>query len=117
MPTTSTDKLFEKIYQDDPLRLVPVTSERLQSLLAAERTLQWLDYTHKPWCEFWKPPIGKIQITEAIKAIKRYFFIRDSDNWGDDSKGETMDDTWEALCEAAPDEFDKIIDSRIAKNT
>ena len=40
---------------------------------------------------------------------ERYRFIRDSDNWGEDSG----DDSWETLTEATTTVFDEIIDSRM----
>ena len=52
---------------------------------------------------------------EELEAIKRdaarYRFLRDEDNWGEDSGG----DSWEALTDSQGEAFDKIVDSRMEK--
>ena len=54
-------------------------------------------------------------IKKELEAIKRdaarYRFLRDEDNWGEDSGG----DSWEALTNSQGVEFDKIVDSRMEK--
>ena len=52
----------------------------------------------------------KCRIKELAVDAERYKFLRDSDNWGEDS-GDT---SWEALAESTMCSFDEIVDSRIA---
>ena len=50
-------------------------------------------------------------LRQLQRDAERYRFMRDEDNWGDDS-GE---DTWDLLGQSHADAFDKIVDSRIEK--
>lgn len=52
------------------------------------------------------------QLTELERDAKRYRFLRDEDNWGEDSG----DDCWGSLAEAHAGEFDAVVDSRMAKS-
>jgi hypothetical protein len=50
---------------------------------------------------------AKLEKAEADAA--RYRFLRDEDNWGEDSG----DDSWEMLGESHGEMFDGIVDSRM----
>lgn len=52
------------------------------------------------------------QISELERDAARYRFLRDEDNWGEDSGS----DCWKVLGESHADSFDAVVDSRIAKN-
>lgn len=51
-------------------------------------------------------------LRDLQRDAERYRFLRDEDNWGDDSG----DDTWEILGESSMSAFDEIVDSRLAKS-
>jgi len=51
------------------------------------------------------------KIKRAPADVERYRFLRDEDNWGEDSG----DDSWAVLGESHGEAFDKVIDSRMAK--
>ena len=51
-------------------------------------------------------------IADLERDAARYRFMRDEDNWGEDSG----DDCWANLAEAHGEWFDEIIDGRIAKH-
>jgi len=52
------------------------------------------------------------RIVDLERDATRYRFLRDEDNWGEDSGS----DCWEVLGESSADSFDAVVDSRIAKN-
>lgn len=54
------------------------------------------------------------QVCELSQDAERYRFIRDTDNWGEDSPNED-NDTWDDLTSAHCQEFDRIVDSRMQK--
>lgn len=54
------------------------------------------------------------QVRGLEQDAERYRFIRDTDNWGEDSPNENRD-TWDDLTEAHCQEFDRIVDSRMQK--
>jgi len=79
------------------------------------------DSDHQKWLldEAEKFVDGKVTVEASLDVIRdlqrdaeRYRFMRDEDNWGDDS-GE---DTWEILAESTQVAFDEIVDKRLAKS-
>lgn len=57
--------------------------------------------------EFVKDAIKELE--ESQRDAERYRFLRDTDNWGEDSGNLA----WDALTDASVSEFDKIIDTRM----
>ena len=59
-------------------------------------------------------PLVEVAVTEFTalqRDAHRYRYLRDEENWGEDS-GE---DSWEVLGESSGAAFDYIVDSRMAK--
>ena len=56
---------------------------------------------------------------ETLESLKRdaarYRYLRDEDNWGDDSGEDSGEDCWAILGEVSWEAFDEIVDSRMAK--
>lgn len=49
--------------------------------------------------------------SDVLRDARRYRFLRDVDNWGEDS-GEA---SWEALGESSMSEFDALVDLRMSQ--
>lgn len=72
-----------------------------------------------PFCDRYRESEEELRFLENVEEViksyyedaERYRFLRDEENWGEDSGS----DSWSALGESSMCTFDEIVDSRMSK--